>query len=121
MNVLICGSRDWSDEYPIFEVLSEHYDPKRDLVIHGAARGADMIADAVARRLGYTVMSFPADWRGHGRAAGPIRNKLMLDTGRPDVVWAFKRDFDETLQRGGTENMVRIARGAGVETWVVTE
>lgn len=119
--MLICGSRDWTDRYPIHEVLAEQFDPKRDTVIHGGSRGADSVADTVARDLGFKVIVFPADWRGHGKAAGPIRNKLMLTEGKPDAVWAFKRDFDETLSRGGTENMVRIAKEAGVETWVVTE
>jgi hypothetical protein len=39
----------------------------------------------------------------------------MLEMG-PDLVVAFKVDFDHTLSRGGTENMIRIARDAGVPT-----
>lgn len=103
---------------PIQKVL-RMLDPE-DVVIHGAARGADRIAGRLALTYGLKVIDFPADWMGHGKAAGPIRNKLMLDVGRPTEVWAFKADFDETLSRGGTENMVRIAREAGVKTTVVT-
>ena len=77
-----------------------------------------MVADAVGRQW-FKVETFPADWPGHGKAAGPIRNKLMLAQ-RPHLVVAFKDEFDHTLTRGGTENMVRIAREAGVKTMVVS-
>ena len=51
---------------------------------------------------------FQADWAGLGRKAGPIRNKLMLDEGKPDLVVAFPGGR-------GTAHMTRIARGAGIE------
>lgn len=89
----------------------------RVVFIHGDARGADKIADAVARRLGFDVEAYPADWRGNGKGAGPIRNRQMLDTGATLVV-AFKEGFDHSLTRGGTENMVRMARAAGIPTIV---
>ncbi len=38
---------------------------------------------------GIPVMTFPADREKHGRAAGPIRNKQMLEEGKPDLVAAF--------------------------------
>lgn len=118
--VLVCGSREFHDGDTIWTALlpyaQEHGD--RLEVIHGDARGADRTADAVAHALGVTnVRAFPADWRGHGKAAGPIRNRLMLDE-RPDVVLAFKDYFDWSLNRGGTENMVKIASDAGVPCFV---
>ena len=51
---------------------------------------------------------FLPDWEKHGRAAGPIRNKLMLDEGRPDLVVAFPGGR-------GTANMVKQASAASVE------
>ena len=121
MRALICGSRDWLDEFSIRAVLvGLHAEPGRIVVIHGAARGADATAATVAERLGYEVEAFPADWKGHGKAAGAIRNRLMLTEGKPDVVFAFKDNFDWTLSRGGTENMVRIAKEAGIPAYVVS-
>jgi hypothetical protein len=32
---------------------------------------------------------YVAQWKKHGRAAGPIRNQRMLDKGKPDLVVAF--------------------------------
>lgn len=118
MNILICGSRNWKRLAPIQDALDQH-DRNTDTIIHGDCRGADKIADALARRMGYKIDVYPANWRGHGKGAGPMRNLLMLREGQPDVVYAFKENFDHTLARGGTENMVAIARKAGIRTVVV--
>jgi hypothetical protein len=50
---------------------------------------------------------FPANWKKHGRAAGPMRNQQMLDEGKPDLVIAFPGG-------SGTADMVRRAKAAGV-------
>jgi len=55
-----------------------------------------------------------ANWAGLGRKAGPIRNQEMLDQGRPNMVVAFPGGR-------GTADMVRRARGAGVEVIEVGE
>lgn len=123
MKVLVCGSRDWTDEQPIRLVLGGLRDVElgcRPIVIHGAARGADTTANKVAANLGCEVWGYPADWDAHGKAAGPIRNKLMLDEGKPNLVVAFKDGFDSTLSKGGTEHMVKIAKAAGIPTYVVS-
>lgn len=44
-----------------------------------------------------------ADWKKHGKAAGPIRNGIMLRDGKPDMVVAFPGGR-------GTANMVDQAR-----------
>lgn len=116
--VLVCGSREWDNGAAIRTALeAEVEDSYGVVVIHGDARGADRTADVVARALGLDVEKYPADWRGHGRAAGPIRNKLMLDQ-NIDVVLAFKDEFNWALNRGGTEHMVKIALDAGVPCFV---
>jgi hypothetical protein len=42
----------------------------------------------------------------------------MLDSG-VDLVLAFKHPFNWALDRGGTEDMVRRAKRAGVPTFVI--
>jgi predicted Rossmann-fold nucleotide-binding protein len=49
------------------------------LLLHGGARGADAAIARAARQLGWPVAALPADWRRHGRAAGPIRNRQLLE------------------------------------------
>lgn len=120
MRLIACGSRDWTNYEEIERTLLSfiHQFGKPAALIHGAARGADTLAGQAAQRLGIPVEEYPADWRGNGKGAGPIRNRQMLDTGA-DYVIAFKDAFDTTLRKGGTENMIRIAREAGVPTWVI--
>ncbi len=104
MRVLICGGRDYYKEYRVAEIIEEL---KPSLIIQGGASGADMCAKSIANEKGIPTLEFPADWRTHGRSAGPIRNKKMLYEGRPDIVVAFPGGR-------GTDNMVRQAHAAGV-------
>ena len=48
-------------------------------LFHGGARGADRAIGRAALQLGWSVEVLPADWRRHGRAAGPIRNRELLE------------------------------------------
>lgn len=109
--VLVCGGRDFDNADMIDEVLREI---QPGLVIHGAARGADSLAGEWAERNGVPVETFPADWRKYRQAAGPIRNKQMLDEGKPDLVVAFPGAH-------GTANMMRQATDAGVSVFEVSD
>ena len=108
MRVLVCGGRDFADDYllrrTLFFLRELH---GFDLLIHGGAGGADTLAGEWAVRQAIPVLVFPADWHKHGRAAGPIRNAQMLAEGKPDLVVAFPGGR-------GTANMVRQAKAAGV-------
>ena len=48
-------------------------------LLHGGARGADRTIGRAAFQLGWSVEVLPADWHRHGRAAGPIRNRELLE------------------------------------------
>lgn len=111
MRVLICGDRNWTDYKRIYKEVQKLSDD--DLVIHGAAQGADTLGSLAARRRGLMVQAFPAQWERYGRSAGPIRNQQMLDEGKPDVVWAFHPNIDVSR---GTADMIARARKAGVKT-----
>ena len=74
------------------------------------------MAAEVARSLGFIVEPYPADWSQYGRAAGPIRNQQMLDSG-VQLVLAF-HDHIETSK--GTQDMLRRAQRAGVATDLIT-
>ena len=83
--------------------------------VHGAARGVDSIADSHARRLGLEVRPHPADWDKYHRAAGPIRNREMLEE-RPNLVAAF---HDDIVNSKGTKDMLKQARRAGIPAILV--
>lgn len=109
MNVLVCGGREYADWRHVSDALwALHHDTRISLLIHGAARGADELARRWAHLSGVSQLSFPADWKAHGKAAGPIRNRRMLEEGKPDIVIAFPGGR-------GTADMVRQARAAGVK------
>lgn len=108
MTVLVCGSREWTDRAAILREIEKL--AITDIVIHGAARGADRIAGEIATSYGLQVRAFPAQWDRYGKSAGPFRNQQMLDQ-QPDLVLAFTPDLEKSI---GTRHMVRIARAAGV-------
>jgi hypothetical protein len=122
MRLLVCGSRAWTDRPRLFEVLdrlvSQHSDGQVVTVIEGDARGADRVAGQLARRRGWRLERYPADWTRHGRAAGFRRNARMLREGRPDLVVAFT--VGPLAESRGTADMVRRARAAGVPVQVIT-
>ncbi|MEW6771831.1 MAG: DUF2493 domain-containing protein [Bacillota bacterium] len=116
MRVLVCGSRDWINRAAILRELSKF--PPGTVVIQGGCRGADRLAAEIARELGFTVKEFRADWQRYGpRAAGPIRNRRMLDEGKPDLVLAFHAAIKKSR---GMADIVRQARRAGVPVRVIT-
>ena len=109
MRVLVCGDRNWKESDPIRVFLCSL--PKDSVVIHGAARGADSVAGKIAEAIGLRVETYPANWNKFGKAAGHIRNKEMLDTGKPDMVVYFHRNLKESK---GTRNMVQQSVAAGL-------
>lgn len=111
--VLVTGSRELKDYQAVYTALDEIYTKHYPLiVIHGAARGADLYADTWAtHRSGVTVVRVPADWENDGRAAGPIRNARMLEL-NPDIVVAF---FKDGAKNYGTSHMVKLAHEAGIQ------
>ena len=115
MRVLVCGGRDYANWDKIRDTLDALH-MKRDIthVITGASNGADSLADRWARWRAVAQTQFPARWLMHGKAAGPMRNKRMLDEGRPDLVVAFPGGK-------GTVDMIRQARAAGVPVEVVDD
>jgi hypothetical protein len=98
MKVLVCGGRDFEDKEYLFEVLDKiHSETPITRIIHGGARGADSLAGKWAESKTIPITVFHADWKTHKRAAGQIRNSIMLEEGNPDLVVAFpggKGTFD---------------------------
>lgn len=121
MRVLVCGDRDWDDKVIIFIVLDGILRTSSGssgglIVIHGGAKGADTLADDWAKSRGVHRESYHANWERFGKAAGPVRNQLMIDEGKPELVVAF-HDFLPNSK--GTRDMVSRARKAGIRTYVI--
>src|SRR5690554_468795 len=84
--VLVCGGRDFDDYNLLKSYLDTH---EISTIIHGNAKGADSLADKYARENAIDRIVYPANWEGHGKLAGFIRNSMMLNHGKPDKVIAF--------------------------------
>jgi hypothetical protein len=106
VRILVCGGRDFHDFWAVDNILSV-YKPRLTWIIHGAAAGADALANEWAADNEIPTIRFPADWGRHGRSAGPIRNQQMIDEGKPDLVIALPG-------RRGTADMKARARKAGI-------
>ncbi len=80
-------------------------------LLHGGARGADALVDQAARRLGWSVRVVRAQWSLHGRAAGPLRNRQMVQEA---VELAACRGAEVVLLAfpggSGTASCIREAR-----------
>lgn len=107
--IAIVGSRDFGTVNHIAkgttEALVDQLQPD-DVVISGGAAGVDTWAADHARARGLAVEVFPADWRTHGRAAGPIRNGQIVAAA--DLVYAV---WDGKSR--GTQDTIRKAKAAG--------
>lgn len=113
--IVVTGSRVLPEsEYgAIYRRLAEFADKDREgvlvVVAHGAAKGADAMADRAARELGYHVRKYPAAWAAMGRRAGMVRNEMMLDSEKPDVVLAWPLG-----ESRGTRGCIEMALDRGL-------
>ena len=89
MRILVTGSRDWALWNTLNEALLEYAWEENILVVHGdCPTGADAMAQRFCDyQFGGRSERHPADW-SKGRAAGPERNRKMVNLGA-DVCLAF--------------------------------
>lgn len=116
--ILVTGSRDWEDP-GIIERAIENF-PSDTVFLHGEARGADSLLDAVARDLCYVTMKMAYfDWLG--RSGGPSRNQAMLNIGLAMQLsgdWQLRYaafDAHPERRRSGTHDMMRRCFQAGIQ------
>lgn len=107
-SAVVCGGRNYQDADTVHNELDRF--PGLELIINGGCSGADALATNYAFNRGIGRHIVDADWEKYGRAAGPIRNRAMLDLD-PDIVIAFPGGR-------GTANMIKAAIEAG---YVVVE
>ena len=112
MRVIVCGSGTWKDRDAVRVILHGLIRVHGELtVIHGGClSGADLhVARLAAQADSVTVEAYPANWDLHGKYAGPLRNRLMADSGA-DLCVAFT-DMPATE---GTAHMIRCAKRVGI-------
>lgn len=100
--IIVTGSRNWRNLYAVSRALFEH-GRFGDTLIHGAAPGADTMADVFWRAIG-PIERYPAEDFPTPRA----RNQHMVNL-TADVVLAFATEW-----ASGTGMTARMARKAGI-------
>ncbi|NLB34902.1 MAG: DUF2493 domain-containing protein [Elusimicrobia bacterium] len=82
-NLIVAGSRYFNDYYTLekeIDCFIEELSPVGKLrIFSGGARGADRMGELYARENFVPLKIFKADWDTHGRSAGPIRNRKMVE------------------------------------------
>jgi hypothetical protein len=123
MKVIICGSRTIMGEAArrnIFDALTafgKKHQTKITEVVEGGYRSpngqpesVDGTAAEIAKEFGVTLTTMWANWKKHGKAAGPIRNQRMVDyVGKEGGIIAL---WDGSSK--GTEDCMRAAKLAGI-------
>ena|ERR1044071_341462 len=88
--VIITGSREFYDWRLLFDSVNDLGFLSSSLLLKfgDCKTGADLYADMYACATRTLHQKFAADWDRHRKAAGPIRNHYMVDSGA-DLVLAF--------------------------------
>lgn len=111
--VIVAGGRDFNN----YDLLKQKLDIylanlNNIVIISGKAEGADRLGEEYAKENNYKLVMYQADWNTYGKAAGPIRNRMMAEYS--DYLVAF---WDGKSK--GTKNMIEVAKELGLKVRTV--
>ena len=118
MRTIVAGSRTINDMRLLRKAINES-DFLITEIVSGGAKGVDSLGEKYAKQAGINLVIFPANWKAHGKAAGPIRNERMAlyaaeDSSRPGALIAI---WDGESR--GTANMISHAKSVGLKIFVL--
>jgi len=112
--VIVAGggrALDWPGDQITTVLLQASAGRPVALLLHGGARGADRVIDHAARSLAWPVEVILAEWGRYGRAAGPLRNCLLLRRALEEATPAQASVLVVAFPgAAGTASLVRQAR-----------
>ncbi len=110
--IIVTGGRDFTNSAYIRLVL-DTLEP--DIIVQGGARGTDRIAAEWAFDHDKEIITILANWKEHGKSAGPRRNADML-IAHPDIKYVL-------MFPGGrvTGHMCDIAHKKGYTVMAATD
>ena len=86
MRVAIIGSRTFTD-YERFKRCIDSLFVGLTSIVSGGAKGADKFAEQYAAEKNIPITVFLPDWENHGKQAGFVRNKQIVENS--DLLVAF--------------------------------
>lgn len=116
--ILVTASREWRDRPRMrcaFVAIQRRFNGASMGIVHGAARGGDIMADEIAAELGWERDPVPctaAEWERYGRSAGHRRNARMIARRTYAGCVAFPLGLS-----AGTRGCVVLAEDAGIPVW----
>lgn len=112
MKLIIAGSRHLHPTVEEIQYFCFYYEITATEIVSGAAKGVDTAGEKFANSVNLPVIKFPADWKRDGRAAGPIRNKIMAEYADALLlIWDGKSR--------GSRNMREVAQRKGIRIYEV--
>ena len=112
MRVIIAGSRSVTQDQVNEAFARCPWASSVTCVVSGGARGADKYGEVLAANLGIQVEIYQPEWSRYGKQAGPVRNREMARNAEGLIaIW-------DGLSRG-TENMINLAKKAGIRIYVL--
>lgn len=120
----VTGGRNYHNMTVVEIVMFEHC-KSGDVIVHGAARGADSLCARLANDMGWAVDPHPADWRAECRDTCPPNHRRVNAYGKSYCPMVGHYRNQEMLDGGldllivfpgakGTADMVNICKKAGV-------
>jgi hypothetical protein len=104
VNIAIVGSRDFTD-YELFKTKVNYLLKNLEneiIIVSGGAKGADSLARQYAQEKNYKLIEFIPDWDTHGKSAGFLRNKEIIN--QADMCIAFSIN-----DSAGTASSIKLA------------
>lgn len=120
MIVIVTGGRNYKNKDLVYKTLDGLLEEFGHVILyHGAASGADELASRWADDRDILQIKNYADWERHGRAAGPIRNREMVEAAKgywnaPCMMVAFPGGK-------GTADAIKVGKKHGLEVRIVED
>ena len=113
IRTVIGGCRDYCnyEEFCVFVDRCLNELSGEVVILSGHCSGVDEMAERYAKQHGIKCEVYSADWKRYGRAAGPIRNRHMVE--QCSVVIAFRDGKSR-----GTKSLISLAEAAQKRLYV---
>ncbi|MEM9885207.1 MAG: DUF2493 domain-containing protein [Bacteroidota bacterium] len=110
MTILITGSRSYQNKELLEKTLTEMIGKEERVTIaHGGAKGADQLANQIARERGYETKVIKPNYEKYGSKAAPLKRNTELVKTADCILAAYGAGRD---RKGGTWDTAQKALAA---------